>query len=111
LASGDVERQPLPDRQAFGRAAQNARVAVRVDEAGHQQPIGQVLHGDCRVIAPQFGEPADRRDAVAADEHSAVRDDAVSRVHRQHKIGSQNLFVIRHGSQPHSAALPHRFPE
>jgi hypothetical protein len=51
----DVLREPLPDRQALGGAAQHAGMAMNVDEARHQQPVRQFAQPRLRVIALQIG--------------------------------------------------------
>ena len=64
-----------------------------VDEVRHQQPFGQFAQRGVRIIALQIGERADSCDPIAANEHGAVVDDAVGRVHRQYEIGGKQNVV------------------
>ena len=68
-------------------------MAVDVDETGHQQPLPQLAHFGARMVALQIGKPTDCRDPVAANEHGAVSDDAVRRVHRQYEISRQQNII------------------
>ena len=68
----DVQRQPVPDRQMLGRAAQEAGMHMRIDQPGHEQPVARGGRPSLPGCAcGQFRRRADRRDTIAAKRGSA----------------------------------------
>jgi hypothetical protein len=86
----DVEAQPIPDCQTFGRSAQNAGVQVRVDQTGHQKPIMQSSNRPVWISLHYSVERTDRDDAIAADCDRSLREGPVGGVHRHDNVGRQN---------------------
>ncbi|MNC55629.1 hypothetical protein D3C75_1051680 [compost metagenome] len=55
----DVLLQPVPHRQPFRRAAKDAGMAMGVDQARHQQPVGQAPDLGLGMPGEQFARRAD----------------------------------------------------
>ena len=89
----DVQAQPVPQRHALRGAAQEAGMAMRVDQAGHQHGAAQILALRVRRADGNVRDRADCDDLVVAYQHGAVGDDAVLRIHRQDGVRRQHDFL------------------
>jgi hypothetical protein len=90
----DVLLQPFPDGQAFGGAAQQAGVAVRVDQTRHQQTIRQALDRYAGVSCQQGRCIAYCLDApVRADQYGAIGEHIVIGIHREQDVGLKDERV------------------